>query len=520
MAGIHSWKHIPEDKGRVGLTHPTIRKTTLKQAKVYIAVLIISMLMDWTVFPMFYGATYKRSTFVNNIKIQVFDLDGGPVGTNITNMILSTPGAKNLPRWELSTAASTVKEAERLVQRHKWGAFVINPGLTNSLTSAIVNGTSYDPTKALTVLTASGRHPVGEIMYLQPAMRAAAAKLSAGYSMAALQEFKKADPLTRSMIRPNPTALVNPIGFTVKEVAPYNFSLSPVVTTFGFLTCTLCIVAPFLLWKLTTFELFRRIRYRDLVAFWLTVIFVYLLFISLYFSLAFLAYKGPGYSSEQHALPYTAGKFFSIWFTAYAVLLALCMWLFACYLIAAPSFLGFISVMHVIPNVVSTIVPAEMTPRFFSLFHALPFYNGTMLFRYITSGSGPQIGTNLGVILGEVALMLIVLPISIWFRQYTVLSGIADPMGSYRGNAFFESPVPYYKDAEKPKDDGKTTSDDGTQGASSAASKEYEHITTDRHNNSKLTIFTLASEAPAAEVAKIVDDNGGAASFNSSNLGI
>ncbi|KAJ1964935.1 hypothetical protein GGI12_001097 [Dipsacomyces acuminosporus] len=99
------------------------------------------------------------------------------------------------------------------------------------------------------------------------------------------------------------------------------------------------------------------------------------------------------------------------------------------------------------------VVPVNLAPDFFRWFYATPFFNGAMLFRYILSGAYPKLGLNLGVLLGEAALMSVLLFFTASFRQCTALTGITDIQGWYRGSLFFKSPIPYYKDvkAEEPQ---------------------------------------------------------------------
>ncbi|KAJ2888666.1 hypothetical protein GGI21_006695 [Coemansia aciculifera] len=117
------------------------------------------------------------------------------------------------------------------------------------------------------------------------------------------------------------------------------------------------------------------------------------------------------------------------------------LWLASWFLLLTPDLIPLASLSMVLPNVASTLTTTVTAPRFYRWFYALPFYNGSMLYRYILSGGYPKIGLNLGVCLGELFLWCILLWLSTWVRQYTVICGKGDMVGWYRGNIFFATPV-------------------------------------------------------------------------------
>ncbi|KAJ2524357.1 hypothetical protein GGI11_000879 [Coemansia sp. RSA 2049] len=163
-------------------------------------------------------------------------------------------------------------------------------------------------------------------------------------------------------------------------------------------------------------------------------------------ALALSAFEGPGYSAN--ALHFTVGRFFAVWGTTTMTVLATALWLLNWLLILPPDVLGLPSLFTIQPNIACILIVPELAPGFFRWIYALPFYNGAMLLRYILSGAYPHIGTNVGIILGEICVMAVLLYITIGLRQLAVLRGVSDEAGWYRGNIFFDTPVPYYKEEE------------------------------------------------------------------------
>ncbi|KAJ1947980.1 hypothetical protein FBU59_001806 [Linderina macrospora] len=452
MFGICSWKHQPEDDGRVSLRDPSVRMAVKNTTKTYIFIILIMSCIHWFVGSMYYGVNYKRTDYVKNTDVKVIDLDGGYIGGNVTQLLLQTPPGDGQPTYVKHDGVGTVDEAKEFVRKHGWGAVVINPGLTERYTSAMMKGTEYVPEDAITAVYTTGRNAMVTLVYIEGSIAATIMKVNVKFSVGALSQFKQAAAAagTRT-ITPNAAAVIHPIGYTVVDVAPFNYAIAIIAATFMFFVSLACIFAPMLGWKLSSFMLFLKIRYRDLAVFWVGVITTWVLIISCYASLAFLAYKGPDYNTL--ALEYTAGTFFKIWFTVFGVVLALAFWIYSLLLMVPPLYFGIVSLSHFIPNVASSIVPLETAPKFFRMFRVLPFYNGTMLIRTITSGAYPHVGQNIGILVGEVVFSFFVFLFAIWLRQRLVVMGIADIPGNIYGRPGFHSPVPYYKDVRRQLDE-------------------------------------------------------------------
>ncbi|KAJ2383990.1 hypothetical protein GGI23_007029 [Coemansia sp. RSA 2559] len=398
--------------------------------------------MIWTGLSLFYGAVHRRSAYAHNINLHVVDLDGGNVGNNVTQIIMGIERTPTTPTWKVSKDFTSFEDARAWVLNKGWGALIINAGTSDRLQKALAEGTDYDSSEALTVLTSSGKNIIGEMLFVQSALSAAASQACLQYAMnqVAAFQFQRS---TEEQVQTNLGALINPLAYTTIDVAPEGFTLAPVLLTFGFLVCLLCTVGVLILWRMTTFVFFLKVRYRDLVLMWFFLILCLSLIVSLYLSFAILAFKGPDYNSL--ALPYTAATFFKIWFTTAAVILALAPWLFSLFQFLPPHLLAFPSICTILPNVVSTVAPIELAPKFYRIMYSLPFFNGSRIVHYVISGASPTLRQNIGVIAAEIAFMAICLGIAIWIRQVLVIRGISDPQGWYRGSLYFRSPVPYYK---------------------------------------------------------------------------
>ncbi|KAJ1822712.1 hypothetical protein LPJ56_000589 [Coemansia sp. RSA 2599] len=432
------------DNARSSVFAPELRSTLRTRGTYYLRVLAISSMMIWGAMSVFLGAVYKRSSYLHDIHLDLVNLDNGPVGRMMTQHVLAgnTAGRRTEPQWRMRTDLRTLDEARRWTRQHGWGAIVISSGASERLMQqAVASGNSssaYDPFSAATVVVSTGRHPIVSLSYTLPALSAAARGAALAFNTAYLQQLKQQideEPWTNGQ----PTAVY----FRTIDVAPMTFNIAPIQPLFAFLVSTLSTVAALISWKMTTFGFFLKVKHKHIWMALLSLIAMWTLYISMNCALAVSFFRGPQYS--QNALPYTVGRFFAIWGTTLAVLMAVALWLLSWYLVVTPEFIGLVSLITVLSNVVSTLVPAQVANRFYRVFYALPFYNGAILYRYIQSGAYPRLGQGVGVLLGEAAAMTVVLGLASWVRQVCVVRGISDVAGWYRGNEFFRSPVPLQK---------------------------------------------------------------------------
>ncbi|KAJ2844589.1 hypothetical protein IWW36_005125, partial [Coemansia brasiliensis] len=438
---LNPWKC---DQERISFFDTNIRSLVKQRGLYYIRILVIQSALYWVASCLIYGTVYKRSRMTHHASLSIIDLDHGPIGQSITNTILQIPQTLQSPRWQLLNRNfnGQLSEVREWVRKHGWGAIVINPGASQRLQQASIG---YNPKTAITVISNTGRQPITTISYLAPALTNAVNLAIQQFTLAHLESIRsQPQRLLASSPQQLSTLVQSPISYTSEDVGPFSFSLSPIICIFGFLVGLLMMVEALIQWKMTTLNFFLKVKHWQV---WLAsfgLVTLWALFVSMHSALAVAAFRGPHYSS--HALLFTVGRFFSLWFSIAITLAALGMWLCNWYLVLSPEFFGLPTLITVISNVASLMTDIDLAPHFFRWFRIQPFANGSMLFRYILSGSYPRIALNVSILLGEWAAMSIILFATTWIRQTTLLLGIADNAGWLRGSIFFHSDIPYYKD--------------------------------------------------------------------------
>ncbi|KAJ2744916.1 hypothetical protein GGI20_002566 [Coemansia sp. BCRC 34301] len=444
---IYSWRAIPEDIGRLSMFDKQLAPVLRPNMLYYLRVLALSTVMIWVPMSLFFGAVYRRSTYIHHTHIELIDLDQGPVGRQITQsaLLLTSGNMQDMPTWRVRNDLTTLRAASEWVRRRGWAALVINDGASERLANAANGNTVYTPADAMTLLVSTGRHPIVELEYIQPALTNVAISVQREFSVNYVRQLDTASSALNLA-----TLATRPIAFRISDTAPMSFDLAPVVYLFAFLVGQLCVIGMLITWKATSFLFFLKTRHTHLWLGAVALTLTWAIYIGLLSALAILAFRGPDYTSST-ALPFTAGRFFSVWFTTAMVLAAGGLWLLSWFTVLTPELLALASLSMVLPNVASVLTPVETAPRFYRWFYALPFYNGAMLYRHVLSGGFPQIGLNVGVVLGELCLWLLLLWAATWIRQYFVVRGSSDVAGWYRKSLFFTG--------NKEKDDSGSVAD-------------------------------------------------------------
>ncbi|KAJ2614092.1 hypothetical protein H4S08_001870 [Coemansia sp. RSA 1365] len=502
MLGKYSWRRLAgQDDHRVSFTDSKLRSEIKRRFWDYVELAFISTTMIWAGLTLFFGGIYNRSEYANNIDIYVVDLDGGSVGANITQMILGIEAAPSSPAWLQRNDLRSLEDVKAWVLDNAWGALVINKGTSDRLSNALNNGTDYNPVNAMTLVESSGRQVVAEMLFVSSTLTNVAQTVSRKYALEQINKYRN----SQTQLPPNIAALIDPISYTTVDVAPAGFTISPIMSTFGYLTILLSTVGVLIVWKMTSFPFFSKVRYRDLILMWPMLLLGLALILSFYQALAFLAFRGPNYNSI--ALTYTAATFFKFWFTGAAVAFSLALWLFNWFLHLTPHIIALPSICTVLPNVVSTIGTTELASKFYRIFYALPFFNGSKIILHITTGAHSATGRNVGVLVAEMVGMTLILWISIWIRQVCVLRGISDAHGWFHKSKYFHSPIPYYK-------------------------SETAHAETHRPEDSEVgipskapSVFTLAAQTSLARTRpsrdiEIADYDEDSVSLTTGNLGV
>ncbi|KAJ1941336.1 hypothetical protein FBU59_003526 [Linderina macrospora] len=441
------WKHdTTTDEGRISLTDPSLRPELKCVGKRYLQQLGFLTILLWLILSIFFGANHKRGELVSRLEIDIFDFDQGEYSQTIVDRFLAMPADGSAPTWKLNRRFQSLDQAKKHIKDDGWGGLVIMPGMSDRLNNALTAGANYSATGALMLLEQDSHHPIVQLASIQPALRQAVVIANSAIATQLLQRVQESDD-TEAKNSVNVSVLLHPIGAVTINLGPYGFSLSPLLAPLSLLIMFLCMLVPMIMLKFGSYPVYQAVKHRSIFISLVAVIGVLSFAFSFYGTLAFMAFKGSDYDEKNYGLHIDGGKFFALWMANWLTLLPMAFWLKALVTFVTPEFIAVPSVTTIIPSVCAGVTVVNICPTFFKWFQGMPFYQGTMLTRYIVSGAHNRVGMNLGVLFGETVFSLTLLYVSTRIQQHQIHVGNVDRMGWYRGSPYYIGPNPKHPKA-------------------------------------------------------------------------
>ncbi|KAJ2638333.1 hypothetical protein GGF40_001720 [Coemansia sp. RSA 1286] len=443
------------DSGRIALTAPAFHDTLKHRIIYYLRIFIIYSMLLWFALSVFYGCMYDMSSHAHRKHLKIIDMDHSKVSNDLVGIMLEKNEQERdrsvspwVPQWKMFAhrRLHSLDECKEHVRKHEWGAIVINKGLQTRLQRALQQNIGYDSQKALTVLVSTGRNPIPVSRYFQPALDAMAQYASHQYAQRQLTTLTQqpfANNRNISIDNVDPAALITPIWYTTIDVSPYSFGIAPIAPLFAVFVSLACTLATQILIKLSSVELYDVVNHHQLAVALHLLMFIWSSILGLYSTLAFLAFRGPSYSSQHLGLPITGARFFAIFITFDAAILASSQWIFFWITILPPDLVPLSLISLMVPSSASSTVSLDLTPNGLRWIAAIPAHNSTMLFRTITSGAYPKVALNVGILVAEISFMFLVNLVIIMVRQDWLISGFVDAAGWYRSSIFYKQPPKY-----------------------------------------------------------------------------
>ncbi|KAI7833982.1 hypothetical protein BX661DRAFT_176426 [Kickxella alabastrina] len=450
---LKPWRHVPGlDDGRISITDTKLRPVVVERLLYNVRLLIIYSMLLWFALSAYLGSMYMMLRHSHNIRLKIINLDNGAMGQQIVDIILRQnalqqlqPTAADQVQWEEHRGQlNSLDRCTELVRKHEWGAIVVSSGLQRRLEQALGKTTqlnrtlAYDPSAALFVVVSTGRNPIPISRYVQPALGAMAHHVANEFATQQLASLLKRNI---DVNLADPIALVTPIWYTSKEASPMSFGIAPIAPTFAIFVSIACSIAIHTLLKLCSVDFINKVNLRHLAVTFHVFMFAWSSLLGLFCTLAVVAFRGPYYNTHHLGLPINAGRFFALFATFSLAILASSQWLFFWITLLPPDLVPISLVCLIVPSSAAGTVSIDLLPTGLRWMTVLPSHNCAMLFRHITSGAYPQVGQNVGIIVGEIIIMFILNTLAVMLRQYWIMSGLIDCIGWFKTSIFFK-PLP------------------------------------------------------------------------------
>ena len=363
------------------------------------------------VFSIFWGAMFKRSDRIHNLRVGVINWDQGVVGDLFMDQVKGRPREKTLVGLDLipSDMFSTKEEIETLVvQFNYWGVLVVEHNATED-TQAILNG-ELDEAHQISYYYATGRQETIHWTYVLPQVLdfqfQFLEKQVPHIQQLLTTDFS--DTQVANIIRSNITTLK----FANHDIRPFTGGVASAIDMVGLIYLIIVSFQQTMMWSLI-----HAIMIPYKVIFWQRFIYrcavncVSMFIVSLCFSLVSLAFQ------QDFEVAYGKAGFVVYWLINYLAMLALggatdnIMILFVKYF---PPILPLWLLFWVIINTATAMSPLEVSPGVFVYGRAMPLYNALEAIRTILFDVKSTIGLNVGVLLIWIVVNWAIAFVGLW----------------------------------------------------------------------------------------------------------
>ncbi|PPR00314.1 hypothetical protein CVT24_004601 [Panaeolus cyanescens] len=384
----------------------TARSTYLKMM---VGIFFATTFIIFTIFPLFWGSIYK--TPAHNLKGYLVDFDGGLVGQGVMAAMTAQPEAQKIT-WEVLPSSTFPGGPEevgaRVFDEEAWIAVVANPNASARLASAIANpDPSYDGSLAVTVFAVEARLESAYRGLLIPSTQARLIGVGRASSVQVMQSAVSSGVNVSAIVAASPQTLASPVGFTIRNLAPYDQQMAFGVTFIG-LIFQMILAIFIVMGSMGAREkagLTQRLQTGSMIMLRFATLFLAYFFLSLLYSLLAMGFGLEFGKKFGHA------GFVIFWMLNWSNMLALGLAVEAVVLALPLPLVPFLIMLLIISNVAVVANPIEVLPHIYRYGYAMPFYNMSKGIRTILFATHNQVGMTFGILWAWIILSCITVPV-------------------------------------------------------------------------------------------------------------
>ncbi|KAJ2359288.1 hypothetical protein IWW50_000010 [Coemansia erecta] len=379
--------HRERQKKLLPLFSPELRATRMAFAKGIWDLFLVFTVVYWISISFLYGAGYDTMRHIKDSTFLFRNFDDSDVARNLSTMIVAgfeDPGVPLLKDYTDSDEYDSIAAIKDAVWKGTfWGAVIVNDGFGQHLEQALTEGTDYNATAAVTLVTEESRHYF-KVMLTNKSAQGVLTGLEGPFSEQIFEQLISAEGADAATVidRANANALITPFSYAVDNIAPYHFDMSMYILS---VTLSLCMVVgsfiPSNMWKSIEEPFFKQVHITQVIALRAFINIVWATFICIQATGIVFVFHGPTWHPS-------AGDFFGIFAIFLLNTLAFTFFIDCMQNWVHPRFLlgGYFTTLFV--NIAAAMFGTELNNHFFRICYAMPFLNsGIMLRMLLTGGS-------------------------------------------------------------------------------------------------------------------------------------
>lgn len=392
----------------------TIRKTFAKQ---YFPIILILCTYLLAVFSIYWGAMYKRSTRLVNLKVLVsVENDRSGVITNSLLTAIKIPEVREMSGWTVKNYMSE-KEIKKLVYEQKyWGAiYVTSPDISSEFMSGFHGNTSAANLTAVKGYIETANDIMGVPSYVKPALLA----LDSAYT-----------EIMKSKVYPSIIANLSSTEFSDLQKSSALTNFPDIEITDGNPLTDYILMAPMQVGLiyiiiLCLFQILWFIKLNGDLAPLLKPVhyIIYRLVMSqCNYLILSLFYATLNRAFQVDMQKTWKGGFGVFWMFSFLIMSACggaCEVIGTISMATLPPLIGFWLLFFIILNISATFAPIQVCPKIFRITYALPIRNGYDLMKVVLMNTYKgYVGRCVGVLVAWIVLNNILFPFALIFFAY------------------------------------------------------------------------------------------------------
>ncbi|KAF8802870.1 hypothetical protein BYT27DRAFT_7145655 [Phlegmacium glaucopus] len=373
---------------------------------------VLTIVLIFSVFVIFWNAFANSPA--HNLPGWIVDFDGSLLGQEIIQGLKFQPSFSKIT-WTVVSATQFPSGIEDLghavMEEHTWVAVAINKGSTARLSASLTSpNASYNGADAITVFVVEARNEMAFTGLIIPSVLPALDAITKSIALQNGQRLSNSSLLS-SILSISPQTIVQPVSYTLANLAPFNVPLASAVTYIGLIYQIIIsffmVVVGFNARMASGLE--KSLSTSSLIAVRFVSVFGSFFAVSLFYSLLSVAFQLELTNRFGHA------GFIIFWMLNFCGMLAVGLALESVIPLLTTKFIPFFLLTWIIINISVCVFPIEVMPNFYRYGYAVPFYSISRAMRTIIFGTKNAVGLSFGIILAWTAISCITLPLIQWY---------------------------------------------------------------------------------------------------------
>lgn len=380
-------------------------------------VLLACMIMS--IFSLYWGATYKRSSYYHKLNLLAVLQDDGALTDVLPTLIDQVPGTWHVynssafqDRFGVAADEIDSKILDLVHRREYWFSFNAKPNSTAALLDSLTSASApaFNSTDYFGSIYESGRDPTNMKSSIVPLLTELQTLYQAYYTTTFLPSLLSNVSDSLSSVPAENVAAAGVMNFSQLDYRPFNDYVLLGPLQVGLIYCILLTFFQLSLFGSIHMRLGQKLKPIHMLLYRYIIAYVNYFFLSLFFCAVSAAFQ------VNFTLAFGKGGFMVAWMSSWLLMAAVGGAnenMITVILSFGPQYLGFWLIFWVVMNISPSFYPMALSNNFYRYGYAMPIHNGVEIFRVIFLNLDKKdLGRNYGILVAWCVLNALLFPVA------------------------------------------------------------------------------------------------------------